>query len=85
MKILLVISSLLLAGCATNDYQIYVEAQRSVSRDLTVAETARLAALTEMAKSPDPSVKATAIMLIQQLQAGTKTVTIQPPKNWLGF
>ncbi len=86
MKFVFVICTILLAGCATtNDYQIYVEAQRSLSRDYTVAETARLAALTEMSKSTDPTVKATAIMLLQQLQAGTKTVVIEPPKNWLGF
>lgn len=86
MKIVFLICTTLLAGCATtNDYQIYVEAQRSLSRDYTVAETARLAALTEMAKSSDPTVKATAIMLLQQLQSGAKTVVIEPPKNWLGF
>lgn len=76
----------LLTGCAANNYQIYVDAQRSVSKDLTVAETARLAALTEMTKSADPSVRATGLMLLQQLQAGSKTVTIEPPKkNWLGL
>lgn len=79
-------ASLILSGCAANNYQIYVDAQRSVSKDLTVAETARLAALTEMAKSADPAVKATGVMLLQQLQANSKTVVIEPPKkNWLGF
>lgn len=77
---------LFLTGCAANNYQIYVDAQRSVSKDLTVAETARIAALTEMTKSADPSVRATGIMLLQQLQANSKTVTIEPPKkNWLGL
>ena len=75
-----------LTGCAANNYQIYVEAQRSVSKDLTVAETARLAALTEMTKSADPGVRATGIMLLQQLQANSKTVNIEAPKkNWLGL
>lgn len=77
---------ILLTGCAANNYQVYVDAQRSLSKDLTVAETARLAALTEMTKSADPGVRATGLMLLQQLQAGSKTVTIEPPKkNWLGF
>jgi len=78
---------LALTGCAApNSYQIYVDAQKSVNRDLTMAETARLASLTEMAKSPDPAVRATGIMLLQQLQAGSKMVQIEPPKkNWLGF
>lgn len=80
------IACLTLTGCAANNYKIYVDAQRSVSKDLTVAETARLAALTEMTKSADPGVRATGIMLLQQLQANSKTIAIEPPKkNWLGF
>ena len=81
------ISCLVLTGCATNNnYQIYVDAQKSISKDLTVAETARLAALTEMTKSADPSVRATGLMLLQQLQAGSKSVVIEAPKkNWLGL
>jgi hypothetical protein len=87
MKLFLyLMACLALTGCATNSYQIYVDAQKSISRDLTVAETARLASLTEMAKSADPAVRATGIMLLQQLQSGSKTVSIEPPKkNWLGF
>lgn len=86
-KLLIIISAFLLTGCATtNNYQVYVDAQRSISKDLTVSETARLAALTEMTKSADPGVRATGIMLLQQLQAGSKNVVIEPPKkNWLGL
>jgi hypothetical protein len=51
-----------------------------------MSETARLAALTDMTKNSDPGVRATGIMLIQQLQQGSKTVVVEPPKkNWLGF
>ena len=85
-KLLAIMACLTLTGCAANNYQIYVDAQRSVSKDLTVAETARLAALTEMTKSADPAVRATGIMLLQQLQANSKTVNIEAPKkNWLGL
>jgi hypothetical protein len=57
-----------------------------VSKDLTMSETARLAALTDMAKNSDPAVRATGIMLLQQLQQSSKTVVVEPPKkNWLGF
>lgn len=79
MSIILI--CLLLVGCASNDYQTYVEAQKSINRDFTVTETARIAALTEMAKSDDPAVRATSIMLLQQLQAGSKHVVIEPPKK----
>lgn len=87
MKLFLsLMACLALTGCASNNYQIYVDAQRSISKDLTMSETARLAALTEMTKSADAGVRATGIMLLQQLQAGSKTVVVEPPKkNWLGF
>ena len=86
MKLMLSTFVLLLAGCATNDYAIYVDAQKSLSKDSTISETARLAALTEMSKSSDSSVRTTGIMLLQQLQQNNKPVTIEPPKKkWFGF
>ena len=86
MKLILAACVLSLAGCATNDYAIYVDAQKSLSKDSTISETARLAALTEMSKSSDSSVRTTGIMLLQQLHQNNKPVTIEPPKkNWFGF
>jgi uncharacterized protein YcfL len=86
MKLMLIACGLLLAGCATNDYALYVDAQKSLSKDSTISETARLAALTEMSKSSDSSVRTTGIMLLQQLHQSNKPVTIEPPKkNWFGF
>lgn len=86
IKSIIAIACLALSACASNDYSTYVEAQRSVSKDLTMNETARVAALVEMTKSSDASVRAVGIMLLQQLQAGSKQVVIDPPKkNWLGF
>lgn len=82
----IVLVCFLLTGCAAKDYQIYVEAQKSINRDFTMTETARIAALTEMSKSDDPAVRATSIMLLQQLQAGSKHVVIEPPrKSFLGL
>lgn len=87
MKLILTICGiLLLTGCASTDYATYVDAQKSLSKDNTISETARLAALTEMSKSSDSAVRTTGIMLLQQLQQNNKSVTIEPPKkNWLGF
>lgn len=79
-KLTAITSIIFLTGCANIHYPVYVEAQKSISRDNTMAETARLAALTEMTKSADPAVRATGLMLLQQLQQGSKTVTIEPPK-----
>lgn len=86
---LLVSSVILLSGCSalgTKDYAVYVEAQKSLSRDNTVNETAKVNALIEMTKSADPAVRATGIMLLQQLQQGSKKIDIEPPKkNMLGM
>ena len=74
----------LLSGCASTDnYGTYVEAQKSLSRDATVAEAARIAALTEMVKSSDNEVKIQAIKALQEIQRSKRPVIIQQPKSWL--
>lgn len=77
----------LLTGCATTDnYPIYVEAQKSLNRDATVAEAAHIAALTEISKSSDNEVKLQAIKALQEIQRNKAPVVIElPKKNWLGF
>ena len=75
----------LLTGCATIDnYPVYVEAQKSLSRDATVAEAARIAALTEMVKSSDNEVKIQAIKALQEIQRSKRQVIIQQPKGMFG-
>jgi hypothetical protein len=75
-----------MSGCAsTNNYGIYLEAQKSISRDATVAETARIAALLELSKSPEREVRVKAIEALQDIQRTKKDIVIQQPKNWLGF
>ena len=74
----------LLSGCASTDhYGTYVEAQKSLSRDATVAEAARIAALTEMVKSSDNEVKIQAIKALQEIQRSKRPIIIQQPKTWL--
>jgi len=82
-------SSILLAffltGCASADhYGTYVEAQKALSRDATVAEAARIAALTEMVKSSDNEVKIQAIRALQEIQRSKRQIIIQQPKSWFG-
>lgn len=75
---------LLLSGCASTDYYpIYVEAQKSLSRDATVTEAARIAALTEIVKSSDNEVKIQAIRALQEIQSSKRPIMIQQPKTWL--
>lgn len=85
-KTMLTLLSLLLSGCVTTqNYAIYAEAQQSISKDQTMSEMTRVQALIEMTKSNDPEVKRNAIIALQQLQQGSKQITIEPPKGPLGF
>lgn len=81
----ILLSCLMLVGCASTDhYGTYVEAQKSLSRDATVAEAARIAALTEMVKSSDNEVKIQAIKALQEIQRSKRPIIVQQPKTWLG-
>lgn len=52
MKSILIITALLLAGCATNP-----DVEKSVSRDKTMNDMAKTALINEMLNSPDPAVR----------------------------
>jgi hypothetical protein len=56
---------MLLTGCATNkDYQLYAETQQKIAHANAMAETARYAALAEIAKTADPGARVAAVMSI---------------------
>ena len=82
-----ILLSLLLAGCATNnDFELYLEAQKSISRDATMSEAARISVLIEMTKSSNNQVKMEAIRALQEIQRSKTPIVIEAPKkNWLGF
>jgi hypothetical protein len=86
MKYLILIC-VLLVGCATNkDFELYVEAQKAISRDATMSEAARISVLIEMTKSSDNQVKMEAIRTLQEIQRSKTPIVIEAPKkNWLGF
>jgi hypothetical protein len=85
MKYTILLVSLMISGCASKDYSVYVEAQKAISRDITVTETTRMLAISEMLKSPDPSVRQNGTLLLQQLQQSRQPVVIELPKNIFGF
>jgi hypothetical protein len=59
------IALLALTGCATNkDYQLYAETQQKIAQAHAMAETARYAALAEIAKTADPGARVAAVMSI---------------------
>lgn len=78
---------ILLTGCVTNkDFELYLEAQKSISRDATVSEAARISVLIEMTKSSDNQVKMEAIRALQEIQRSKTPIVIEAPKkNWFSF
>ena len=83
----LILLSVLLIGCATNnDFQLYLEAQKSISRDATMSEAARISVLIDLTKSSDNQVKMEAIRALQEIQRSKTPIIIEAPKkNWFGF
>lgn len=84
MKLTVLSISLLLTGCATTNYSDYIEAHKSASKDLTVAEVACYNAVTEGMKSSDNTMKTAAIALMSQCNKQRPTIEA-PKKNWLGL
>lgn len=73
MKTAIIISVLLLTGCASNP-----EVQKSVSRDQTMDKMAKAALINEMLNSPDPHVRSKGASIAEQF-------LVEPKKNWFGF
>lgn len=85
MKFIMVGIVFMLAGCATaNKEQLYYDATKSISKDQIVAQSACWAAIGEIAKGGDNSVKVGAIALAEKCRA--ESIKIEAPKkSWLGF
>jgi len=83
----LILLTMLLVGCATNnDFELYLEAQKSISRDATMSEAARISVLIDLTKSSDNQVKMEAIRALQEIQRSKTPIIIEAPKkNWFGF
>ena len=73
MKIVIVIASIVLAGCATNP-----EVQKSISKDQTMDKMAKAALINEMLVSPDPHVRSKGAAIAEKF-------LIEPKKNIFGF
>ena len=71
MRYLILFIALMLSACATNDYRSYAEAQSNVAAARANAETARYAALSEIAKNGDASSKIAAVMALALGNQGT--------------
>ena len=73
MKIALIISAVLLTGCATNP-----EVQKSLSRDKTMEQMAKAALINDMLHSPDPYIRVKGSAIAEQF-------LIEPKKNFFRF
>jgi hypothetical protein len=73
-------------GCATNkDYQMYAETQQKIAQANAMAETARYAALAEIAKTADPGARVAAVMSINFGAQGSnspKTNQVAAPRTF---
>jgi hypothetical protein len=83
----LILLCVLLSGCATNnDFELYLDAQKAISRDATMSEAARISVLIDLTKSSDNQVKMEAIRALQEIQRSKTPIVIEAPKkNWFGF
>lgn len=71
----------MIAGCATSDnYRLYVDTQKTLNKDYTMAELARISALTDIVRdSTDSNVRIQAIRALQEIQRSKRPLLIEKP------
>jgi hypothetical protein len=73
-------------GCATNkDYQLYAETQQKIAQAQAMSDTAKYAALAEIAKTADPGARVAAVMSINFGGQGGNSPKVQqvaPPRTF---
>ena len=77
------IASLTLAGCANNDYKLYVETQAKIAMAQAMAEKARYEAIEEIGDNSDVSRVAAVMALQNRGSAAANTTQLQKPESWL--
>ena len=60
------LTALGLGGCATGEYKLYADTQRSIAESQASAAVARIEALSEIAKSGDTTARVAAVIALQQ-------------------
>lgn len=74
----------LLSGCASDNYRMYTETQKTIANANAMAEAARYQALAEIAKQGDTAAKVAAVMSLNQGATGgvRPQQQINPPEHW---
>jgi hypothetical protein len=81
MKLLaLAVCSVALTGCATKEYQAYVDAHKAQA----AAQTARYQALADIARQGDTTAKVAAVMSLQ-MGSPQQSAQINAPKSWADY
>jgi hypothetical protein len=75
MKIIIVIASFLLTGCAITSNP---DVEKSVSRDKTMEQMAKAALINDMLNSPDPHIRAKGASIAEKFLT-------EPKRNLFGF
>jgi hypothetical protein len=83
LSVAALLSVALLTGCATNDYKMYTDTQRAIASANATAESAKYAALAEIARTGDATAKVAAVMSINfgGLNNNRNQQQIVPPKS----
>jgi hypothetical protein len=80
MKLIAILCTLSLTGCATGQYQAYADAHKAQA----AAQTARFQALAEIAKQGDTTAKVAAVMSLQ-MGSPQQSAQINAPKSWADY
>jgi hypothetical protein len=85
LSIAALLSVALLSGCATQEYKMYADTQRVIASANATAESARYAALAEIARTGDSAAKVAAVMSINFANSGNnrgqQQQQIVPPRS----
>lgn len=83
LSIAALLSVALLTGCATQDYKMYTDTQRAIASANATAESAKYAALAEIARTGDSAAKVAAVMSINFAGSNNNRSQQQilPPKS----
>jgi hypothetical protein len=83
LSVAALLSVALLTGCATQDYKMYTDTQRAIASANATAESAKYAALAEIARTGDATAKVAAVMSINFAGSNNNRnqQQILPPKS----
>lgn len=85
-KILLIVGVLAsLTGCASQEYALYAETQQKIAQAQAMSDTARYAALAEIARQGDSAAKVAAVMSLQMSGgsgSGPRVQQVNPPRTF---